>query len=158
MEEKPFESLAKGLDKDLSLLSVTAELGSGPKSTLLISLVPGFGVTNLPLGMRMSQRLSFGHQPFPSLSDRFAQQIAVFPLSNHVVMNEFGAFIPQSIFGNQTEIAYKEERLPDGAINITIHAKHPTPPLKRPQFGSARGLIKMSDNFDEPLEDFVNYM
>lgn len=28
----------------------------------------------------------------------------------------------------------------------------------RPKFGSARGLIKMSDDFDEPLEDFKDYM
>jgi antitoxin (DNA-binding transcriptional repressor) of toxin-antitoxin stability system len=27
----------------------------------------------------------------------------------------------------------------------------------RPQFGSARGLIKMSDDFDAPLEDFDDY-
>ena len=27
----------------------------------------------------------------------------------------------------------------------------------RPQFGSARGLISMSDDFDEPLEDFADY-
>ena len=26
------------------------------------------------------------------------------------------------------------------------------------QFGSAKGLIKMSDDFDEPLEDFQEYM
>lgn len=28
---------------------------------------------------------------------------------------------------------------------------------KRP-FGSAKGLIRMSDDFDEPLEDFEEYM
>jgi antitoxin (DNA-binding transcriptional repressor) of toxin-antitoxin stability system len=28
----------------------------------------------------------------------------------------------------------------------------------RPQFGSAKGLISMSDDFDEPLEDFAEYM
>ena len=28
----------------------------------------------------------------------------------------------------------------------------------RPKFGSAKGLIKISDDFDEPLEDFKNYM
>ena len=28
----------------------------------------------------------------------------------------------------------------------------------RPQFGSARGLITMSDDFDQPLEDFAEYM
>ena len=27
-----------------------------------------------------------------------------------------------------------------------------------PQFGSAKGLISMSDDFDEPLEDFAEYM
>ncbi len=29
---------------------------------------------------------------------------------------------------------------------------------KRRQSGTARGLIKMSDDFDEPLEDFREYM
>jgi len=28
----------------------------------------------------------------------------------------------------------------------------------RPQFGSAKGLISISGNFDEPLEDFSEYM
>lgn len=28
----------------------------------------------------------------------------------------------------------------------------------RPQFGSAAGLITMSDDFDAPLEDFNDYM
>jgi hypothetical protein len=27
-----------------------------------------------------------------------------------------------------------------------------------PKFGSAKGLIKMSADFDEPLDDFANYM
>jgi antitoxin (DNA-binding transcriptional repressor) of toxin-antitoxin stability system len=27
-----------------------------------------------------------------------------------------------------------------------------------PKFGSAKGLIAMSDDFDEPLEDFKEYM
>ena len=27
----------------------------------------------------------------------------------------------------------------------------------RPQFGSARGLIKMADDFDAPLDDFDDY-
>ena len=28
----------------------------------------------------------------------------------------------------------------------------------RPQFGSAKGLISLSDDFDEPLEDFADYI
>ncbi|BAY25866.1 hypothetical protein NIES2100_56740 [Calothrix sp. NIES-2100] len=35
----------------------------------------------------------------------------------------------------------------------------PVAPVKRrPQFGSAKGLITISDDFDEPLEDFKEYM
>jgi hypothetical protein len=29
---------------------------------------------------------------------------------------------------------------------------------KRPQFGSANGSVQMSDDFDEPLPDFAEYM
>ncbi|MBI2861625.1 MAG: type II toxin-antitoxin system Phd/YefM family antitoxin [Chloroflexi bacterium] len=32
------------------------------------------------------------------------------------------------------------------------------PSKPRPQFGSAKGLITMSEGFDEPLEDFKAYM
>ena len=32
------------------------------------------------------------------------------------------------------------------------------PSARQRQFGSARGLIEMSDDFDEPLEDFREYM
>jgi antitoxin (DNA-binding transcriptional repressor) of toxin-antitoxin stability system len=32
------------------------------------------------------------------------------------------------------------------------------PPVRRRQFGSAKGLIVMSDDFDAPLEDFKEYM
>ena len=29
---------------------------------------------------------------------------------------------------------------------------------KRPQFGSAKGSVQMSDDFDESLQDFAEYM
>ena len=29
---------------------------------------------------------------------------------------------------------------------------------RRPRFGSAKGLIEIADDFDEPLEDFKEYM
>ena len=32
------------------------------------------------------------------------------------------------------------------------------PAKKRRQFGSAKGLIQMADDFNEPLEDFKEYM
>jgi antitoxin (DNA-binding transcriptional repressor) of toxin-antitoxin stability system len=34
----------------------------------------------------------------------------------------------------------------------------PAVPLTRRQFGSARGLIVMAENFDAPLPDFNEYM
>ncbi|MBN1584052.1 MAG: DUF2281 domain-containing protein [Anaerolineae bacterium] len=33
-----------------------------------------------------------------------------------------------------------------------------TPPERNAQFGSAKGLIVMSDDFDAPLKDFEAYM
>lgn len=29
---------------------------------------------------------------------------------------------------------------------------------RRPQFGSAKGLVKMADDFDDPVEEFKEYM
>ena len=33
-----------------------------------------------------------------------------------------------------------------------------TEPKPRPQFGSARGLIRMREDFDAPLDDFKDYV
>ncbi|MDJ0601124.1 MAG: type II toxin-antitoxin system prevent-host-death family antitoxin [Crocosphaera sp.] len=32
------------------------------------------------------------------------------------------------------------------------------PYSKKPQYGSAKGIVKMLDNFDDPIEDFEEYM
>jgi hypothetical protein len=48
---------------------------------------------------------------------------------------------------------------PDASENLDNYvAQSEEPAPKQPQFGSARGLIKISDDFDEPLEDFIDYM
>ena len=68
-----------------------------------------------------------------------------------------------------TEAAKKLSDLIDAAISgeevVIIKDNHsvvkltPTTPIKpRPKFGSAKGLIEISDNFDDPLEDFQEYM
>lgn len=31
------------------------------------------------------------------------------------------------------------------------------PPVRQPKFGSARGLVKLADDFDAPLEDLREY-
>ncbi len=158
MEENPFESLARGLDRDLSALPVGAKPNQSNRA-LLISVAPAFGMSTVPVRSGSWHPRPFGEQPLESLSDRFVEQIAVFPVAKHVVINKFGAYVPQSLFGLETEIAYREVPSSDGSINITIHPKQPpTLPVKRPQFGSARGLIKISDDFDEPLQDFIDYM
>lgn len=36
--------------------------------------------------------------------------------------------------------------------------KQQQPPLQKRQFGAAKGFFVMSDDFDEPLEDFKDYM
>ena len=43
----------------------------------------------------------------------------------------------------------------DGAVFNLISAVGYRP---RPCFGSARGEVRVSDDFDEPLEDFEDYM
>ncbi len=40
----------------------------------------------------------------------------------------------------------------------TVQLTPVTHPARHPQFGSAKGLIEMSDDFDAPLEDFAEYM
>lgn len=155
----PFESLTRGLDRDLGILFVTErsnQIGTGNSS----QLGAGFGVggSNVPLRLTKSLQNNAGRQTFDQLTDRFSGQIVVFPLIDRVVINEFGAFIPKSLFGSQTDLAYTEQRNPRGEINISVHAKPVVVPAVRPQFGSARGLIRISDDFDEPLEDFVEYM
>ncbi len=42
----------------------------------------------------------------------------------------------------------------DGAAFKLVPLEQAEP---RPRFGSARGLIEMADDFDEPLEDFKAY-
>ena len=73
---------------------------------------------------------------------------------------------------HQINVEDAKSNLPDlidAAVNgeevvITKDAQHivklvPVSQAKpRPQFGSAKGLISMSDDFDEPLENFAEYM
>lgn len=53
--------------------------------------------------------------------------------------------------GGETVLMTKDDRQVVRLVPVA-------PSKQRPQFGSARGLIIMSDDFDEPLEDFKDYM
>ena len=73
---------------------------------------------------------------------------------------------------HQVDIEEAKDHLPDlidvavkgEEIVITKDDRHsvklvPVPQTKSsPQFGSGKGLIAMSDDFDEPLKDFEEYM
>ena len=152
MEEEPFESLARGLNrKDLRdlLTGEVLALCQSPRPRM-----PGLvvGMPNAAIHPSLIRKPSLGQQPFESLSDRSAHGLAIFPLANHVVINRFGAFIPQSIFGAEIDLGFKEERDQTGAVEITVHSKMlAIPAAKRPEFGSRAGLIEVSDDFNEPI-------
>ncbi|GHV81391.1 hypothetical protein AGMMS49944_31820 [Spirochaetia bacterium] len=57
--------------------------------------------------------------------------------------------IPENYIGTELEIIVfpVKEALADSVI-----------PRKTPVFGCAKGKIKMADDFDDPLEDFMEYM
>ncbi len=50
------------------------------------------------------------------------------------------------------EVIISEENRPLAKLVSAV------PSARQRQFGSAGGLIEMSDDFDEPLEDFREYM
>ncbi len=58
--------------------------------------------------------------------------------------------IAQSIGGNEVVISR------DGQPVVKLVAL--TGLKRKRHFGSARGMIKISDDFDEPLDDFRDYM
>jgi prevent-host-death family protein len=58
--------------------------------------------------------------------------------------------IDAAIKGEEVIIVKNENE----SVQIVAIAK----PLRKPQFGSAKGLFTISEDFDEPLEDFKEYM
>jgi antitoxin (DNA-binding transcriptional repressor) of toxin-antitoxin stability system len=63
---------------------------------------------------------------------------------------KFLSLIEETINGNEVIIIKDNKTL----IKLVL-----VPQIKiQPQAGSAKGLITMSDDFDEPLEDFREYM
>lgn len=65
----------------------------------------------------------------------------------------------------QTELIFKLSTLPENLaskvndfIDRLLSEKTTIAATKKPKFGSAKGLFKMSKNFDAPLDDFNDYM
>jgi len=61
--------------------------------------------------------------------------------------------------GELIEAAIKGEEIVISQDNQPVVKLIPVSQVKhRPQFGSAQGLVWISDDFDEPLEEFKEYM
>ena len=72
-----------------------------------------------------------------------------------IKVSEKGLLIPKELLAGATEVDIRKQ---NGVIIVfpagkddPIHDIGKEPVAKRTQFGSARGLIKISDDFDEPL-------
>ncbi len=67
-----------------------------------------------------------------------------------IAQKQFADLIEDVALGNQVVIMKGSE-----AVAQIL----PVPKTKpKPIFGSAKGLIKISDDFDEPIDDFTEYM
>jgi antitoxin (DNA-binding transcriptional repressor) of toxin-antitoxin stability system len=71
-----------------------------------------------------------------------------------VTIDEAKAHLPDLIEAalNGVEVVIAKDEQPVVKLVPVIQ------PRPQPKFGSARGLITISDDFDEPLEDFKEYM
>lgn len=70
------------------------------------------------------------------------------------IQAQFSSLLQEMKEGERVVITMDEKPVAELAA---ISKEHPEWD-KRGGFGSAKGLFKMSDDFDEPLEDFAEYM
>jgi antitoxin (DNA-binding transcriptional repressor) of toxin-antitoxin stability system len=55
-------------------------------------------------------------------------------------------------------VAHGEEVVIERGDGMTFKIVLVAPVKPYPRFGSAKGLVEIADHFDEPLEDFKDYM
>jgi antitoxin (DNA-binding transcriptional repressor) of toxin-antitoxin stability system len=72
------------------------------------------------------------------------------PINIEEAKTQLPDLIDAAVNGEEIVIAKDEQHL----VKLVPVSR----PQVRPQFGSAKGLISVSDDFDEPLEDFAEYM
>lgn len=72
-----------------------------------------------------------------------------------VELNEAKAHLPDLVEAAQNgeEVIITKENRPVAKI-VPINSEQ----RPHPQFGSARGMVQMADDFDAPLEEFREYM
>jgi antitoxin (DNA-binding transcriptional repressor) of toxin-antitoxin stability system len=72
------------------------------------------------------------------------------PVSIEQAKSQLPELIDAAVSGEEVVIAKDDEHLVK-LVPVSMERKHP-------QFGSARGLVEMSTDFDEPLQDFTDYV
>jgi len=77
------------------------------------------------------------------------ERIAIIEMLLRSLKNEVGQSAQTTLEPNQNPPGYR--------FMVEDNEIHEDTILPMPEFGSAKGLIKMSDDFDEPLEDFAEY-
>lgn len=72
----------------------------------------------------------------------------------HVDVQRAGEIFPElmELVASGKEIIIDKDKQPFAKLVPLARAK------KQRQFGSAKGMIVMAEDFDEPLEDFAEYM
>lgn len=61
------------------------------------------------------------------------------------------------LYGKLGYREFRRERAGDGLTIVFLEKLRSTPPKRHPQFGSAKGLIAMTEEFDAPLPDFAEH-
>ncbi len=74
---------------------------------------------------------------------------------NSITITETAKKLPALI---DAPLRGEEIIITDGDDRSLVRLTPATSVKPRPKFGSAKGLIEMSDDFDEPLEDFKDYI
>ncbi|MCH8318415.1 MAG: DUF2281 domain-containing protein [Bacteroidetes bacterium] len=78
-------------------------------------------------------------------------------MNNHLTFNKYNT-LPKNIQQEVTDfIEFLVEKY-HKQVQVNVPEKEKKPKKRKSNFGSAKGLIFMSEDFDEPLEDFKDYM
>jgi hypothetical protein len=95
----------------------------------------------------------------PLWSDRFSPNMAIFPKSNRIIINEQGVFIPQSVLGHNVDIRVEEERVLSGRIRVVISAyprnKPSRPPRRVDPIDCSRELRWLKEHRQEYMGQWV---
>ncbi len=72
------------------------------------------------------------------------------PLSIEQAKTQLPELIEAAVSGEEVVIAKDDQHIVK-LVPVSLEKK-------RPQFGSAKGSVQMTDDFDESLQDFAEYM